>query len=405
MKAVVYHGRGDVRLDEVGDPELRDPTDAIIRVTTNAICGTDLHLVRGTMAGMKPGTILGHEGVGIVESMGREVRSLDEGDRVVVCATIGCGTCVYCRDGYYSQCDRANPNGRRAGTVFFGGPEETGSVPGLLAERARIPYAGIGCVKVPEDVTDDQALLLADVFPTGYFGAEMANIKPGHVVVVFGCGPVGQFAITSARTMGAGRILAIDSVESRLMIARAQGAEAINFEKDDPIEVILALTDGIGADCAIDAVGVDANRPHHGAGAKAAEAEEEEFEKEREQVAPGIHPEGESWRPGDAPSQALRWAIEGLAKAGTLSIIGVYPPAYEAFPMGKAMAKNLVVRSGNCNHRRYLPKLMDLVRSGVIEPSAMLTQIGPFASAIECFEAFDKREPDWVKVELLPSLQ
>ena len=204
MKAVVFYGIGDIRLEDVPEPKIQEPSDAIVRLTASAICGTDLHMVRGTMTGMKPGTILGHEGVGVIEEIGPNVRNLKMGDRVVIPSTIGCGVCSYCRDGYYAQCDKANPNGPQAGTAFFGGPQMSGPFNGLQAERARIPYANVGLVKLPDGVSDDQAILLSDIFPTAYFGAELAEIEDGDTVAVFGWGRVGQFAIASAKLLGAG---------------------------------------------------------------------------------------------------------------------------------------------------------------------------------------------------------
>jgi threonine dehydrogenase-like Zn-dependent dehydrogenase len=179
MKAVVFHGVGDIRLEEVSDPRIQEPTDAIVRLTASAICGTDLHFVRGSVPGMFPGTILGHEGVGVVEEVGADVRNFVPGDRVVLASTVGCGSCSYCRTGYQSQCDRANPNGPQAGTSFFGGPKETGPFQGLQAERARIPFANVGMIKLPDEVSDDQAILLSDIAPTGYFGADIAEIRRG----------------------------------------------------------------------------------------------------------------------------------------------------------------------------------------------------------------------------------
>jgi threonine dehydrogenase-like Zn-dependent dehydrogenase len=258
MKAVVFHGIGDVRLDEVQDPVITDPTDAIVRLTSSAICGTDLHFVRGTMPGTKEGRILGHEGVGIVEELGDHVRNLNVGDRVVIPSTIACGTCVYCRAGYYAQCDVANPNG--PGTAFFGGPEDAGGFDGLQAELARIPYANVGLVKLPDEVADDQAILISDIVPTAYQAAEMAEVSAGDVVCVFGCGPVGQFAIWSAKHLGAGRVIAVDTIPDRLEAAREQGAEIVDFEVENPVELIEEMTRGIGPDRVIDAVGVDANR-------------------------------------------------------------------------------------------------------------------------------------------------
>lgn len=199
MKAVVFHGVGDIRLEDVQEPTLQEPTDAIVRITASAICGTDLHFVRGTFSGLESGTVLGHEAVGIVEEVGPDVRNLNAGDRVVIPSTIACGYCVYCREGYYAQCDNANPNGAAAGTAFYGGPKASGAFQGLQAEKARVPFAHINLIKLPEEVSDDQAILLSDIFPTGYFGADMADIKPGHTVAVFGCGPVGQSSSPSRR--------------------------------------------------------------------------------------------------------------------------------------------------------------------------------------------------------------
>ncbi len=399
MKAVVFHDVGDIRLDDVPEPTIQAPTDAIIRITASAICGTDLHFVRGTFSGMVKGTILGHEAVGIVEELGSDVRNLQIGDRVVVPSTIACGNCSYCRAGYYAQCDVANPNGKTAGTAFFGGPQATGPFQGLQAEKARIPHANIGLIKLPMEVSDDQAILLSDIFPTGYFGAEMAEITPGDTVAVFGCGPVGQFAIASAKLLGAARVFAIDHLDDRLRMAREQGAEIINFDKEDPVSTLLRLTGDIGVDRAIDAVGVDAehSRCHHGS-----PLQEGAFREEMAAVSPTTHPDGDNWHPGDAPSQALQWAVEALAKAGTLSIVGVYPPQMRSFPIGAAMNKNLTINMGNCHHRKYIPKLIELVVSKRIDPAAILTQVKPMTDAIEAFKQFDRRASGWIKVELHP---
>jgi threonine dehydrogenase-like Zn-dependent dehydrogenase len=361
-------------------------------------------MVRGTFTGMKPGTILGHEGVGIVEQIGPMVRNLEVGDRVIIPSTIACGVCSYCREGYYAQCDNVNPGGKRAGTAFFGGPADSGPFNGLQAERARIPFAHVGLVKLPPEVTDDQAIMLSDIAPTGYFGADMADIDDGHTVAVFGCGPVGQFTIASAKLMGAGRVFAIDHHKDRLAMARRQGAEVIDFDKEDPVQTLVDLTGGIGVDRAIDAVGVDAERAHHGPAAEQAAKQEDTFQKEVQQVAPQRASKGE-FQPGDAPSQVLDWAVEALAKAGTLSIIGVYPPTATSFPIGKAMLKNITIRMGNCNHRKYIPHLLELVRSRVFDPSEVLTNVEPIQDALEAYRAFDQRQPGWIKVELMPQLQ
>src|SRR5689334_861499 len=246
MRAVVYRGVGDIRLENVPEPKIQKPNDAIVRLTASAICGTDLHMIRGTMPGMVPGTILGHEGVGVVEEIGSAVRNFRVGDRVVIPSTIACGNCSYCRGGYYSQCDNANPNGPSSGTAFFGGPATSGPFHGMQAQFVRVPFANVNLVKLTDGVADDEAILLSDIFPTGYMAAELAEIHPGSTVAVFGCGPVGQFAIASARLQNAGRIFAIDAIPSRLDMAREQGAEAVNFEEEDPVQALKGFTAGIG---------------------------------------------------------------------------------------------------------------------------------------------------------------
>lgn len=403
MNAVVFHDVGDIRLETVAEPSIQQPTDAIVRIMASAICGTDLHMIRGTLPGMVPGTILGHEAVGIVEEVGANVRNLNQGDRVVVPSTIGCGYCSYCRAGYFAQCDNANPNGPHAGTTFFGGPASTGPIEGLQAEYARIPFANVGLVKLPETISDDEAIMLSDIFPTAYFGAKLAEVGDGDTVCVLGCGPVGQFAIASALLLRAGRVLAVDTVPLRLEMARAQGAEVIDFNAEDPVQTIKDLTGGIGVDRVIDAVGIDAERPHAGPAAAQAAEQAEWFEQEREQIAPDANPDGPNWVPGDAPSQALIWAVEAVAKAGTIGIIGVYPPSATTYPIGQAMMKNLTVKMGNCNHRRYLPTLVNLVESGAVTPSRVLTQVEPLTDVIAAYKAFDTRQPGWVKVELRPA--
>jgi threonine dehydrogenase-like Zn-dependent dehydrogenase len=340
----------------------------------------------------------------VIEEVGEGVRNLRKGDRVVIGSTIACGNCSYCRSGYYSQCDVANPNGRQAGTAFFGGPSTSGPFDGLQAEFARVPFAQVNCVKLPDEVTDEDAIVLSDIFPTAWFGADMAGLAPGKSVVVFGCGPVGQLAIASCKLMHAGRIFAVDCIPDRLEAARAQGAEVIDFSNEDPIATLLELTGGIGADAAIDAVGIDATLPEKGSlAAKALEKGElKALKDELSEVAPKTNTDGDNWHPGNAPSIVPLWATMGLAKAGTFSIIGVYPPTARRFPLGMAMNKNLTLRMGNCPHRKYLPLLVEMVRNGTIEPSKLRTRQEPLMSAVEAYKAFDKRSPGWIKVELQP---
>lgn len=308
------------------------------------------------------------------------MRNLKIGDRVLIPSTIACGNCSYCRAGYFAQCDIANPNGKTAGTSFFGVPKNTDPFDDLQAEKARIPFAHIGLIKLPDEITDDQAIAMSDIFPTAWFGAQMAGIKDGDTVAVFGCGPVGLFAIVSAKLMGAGRVFAVDCFDDRLARAQELGAECINFEKEDPVKTIARLTADIGVDRVIDAVGIDANHAHHGE----------------------VH-ETAQWQPGDEPSQALQWAVEAVAKAGTISIIGVYPAGFDVFPIGAAMNKNVRINMGNCHHRKYIPKLIEMTLAGRVDPAKILTQTEPLTDAISAFKSFDKHQSGWIKVKLEPS--
>lgn len=399
MKAVVWHGVGDIRLDNVPEPRVEQPTDAIIRLTSSAICGTDLHLIRGTMAGMQPGTVVGHEGVGVIEELGSAVRGFSKGERVVVCSTMSCGYCAYCRAGYYAQCDNANPNGPQAGTSFFGGPQATGSIAGLQAEFARIPFAATTLVKVPDSVIDEQAIMVSDVLPTGWFGARLAQVGQGDTVLVLGAGVVGQCAIASAKRQGASRVLVVDGIVSRLEMARKQNAEVIDFNAENPVEAVMELTGGIGVDRVIDAVGVDAQRPESPPEGSLP-VSESVFQDEVAAAAPDANPDEGQWVPGNAPSLAARWAVKSVAKAGSIGIIGVYPPNFDSFPIGEMMNRNLTVQAGNCNHRRYIPRLLGLVGSGALDPTSFITQETGTENAIDAYHHFDRRQQGWIKTIL-----
>jgi threonine dehydrogenase-like Zn-dependent dehydrogenase len=398
MKAVVFKGIGDISLDTVSDPTLQQDNDAIVRLTSSAICGTDLHMIRGTLGGMVPGTILGHEGVGVVEEVGKGVRNIRRGDRVLIPSTISCGFCSYCRFGYTAQCDVANPNGPSAGTAFFGGPKSTGPINGLQAEYARTPFANASLIKLPDSIDDDRAILMSDIYPTGFFGAQLAEVSLGNTVAVFGAGPVGHFAIASAFQMGAGRVIAVDRLQDRLDSARSLGAEVINFDAEDPVEAMMALTGGIGVDRVIDAVGVDAQRPDSGPAASA--DDKEQAESESREITSERHEDGRNWVPGNAPAQVLNWAVAALAKAGTLGVLGVYPPNDRFFPIGAAMNKNLVVKMGNCNHRSIIAHLVEKVRNGSFDPLSVLTNREPMMNVLDAYKAFDARQPGWLKVKL-----
>jgi threonine dehydrogenase-like Zn-dependent dehydrogenase len=404
VKAVVYKDVGDVQLEDVPDPKIEHPQDAIVRLTTSSVCGTDLHFIRGTVTGMVPGTILGHEGVGIVEEVGKEVHNLRKGDRVVIPSTIACGYCSYCRDGYFAQCDNANPNGPLAGTAVFGGPKQSGPFNGLQAEYARVPFATVGPVKLPEELADDQAILLSDVFPTGYFGAQIAHVKPGRTVAVFGCGPVGLMACVSSLLRGAARVFAVDAVPARLELATRLGAESIDYNEVDPVAAIRDLTGGIGVDRAIDAVGVDAAAPTAGPALAQAREMWPQFQRELKEVAPRQHPHDGNWAPGGAPSLAAYWAVQCLAKAGTLGVIGVYPPTMHEFPLGAAMNKNIAINMGNCHHRRYIPRLIEHLQAGEVDTEVFATDECALADILDAYRHFDRREPGWFKVAVKPDM-
>lgn len=392
MKAVVFKAVGDIGLEEVPEPSLLNDTDAIVRITTTTICGTDLHMVRGSIMGMEKGTILGHEGVGIVEAVGSAVKNFKVGDRVIIPSTIACGKCRYCRIKLYSQCNRANPNGPYAGTAFYGGPKSSGPFQGLQAEKARVPYADVSLVSIPDTIRDDQVILLSDILPTAYQAVEYANPQPGDTVAVFGCGPVGQLVITCLNILGVNDIIAIDRIPSRLAMAQAQGAHIINFDKQNPLEALPLLY----PNKIIDAVGIDAEQPSCCIPASL----QNRYKDEVKEIAPIINPNDGNWHPGNAPSIVLEWAVMAIEKAGTLSIIGVYPDTMRFFPIGIAMQKNLTIRAGNCNHRAYFPKLLDWVKEGIIDTTPVLTQKLPFKDAIIAYEHFDKRDENWIKVML-----
>lgn len=407
MKAVVFKGVGNIAIEEVSDPIIKDPTDVIVKITTSAICGTDLHMIRGTIPGMigdhffSRGTILGHEGIGIVEQVGNDVHHFKVGDRVIIPSTVSCGSCDYCTKEIYAQCDKANPHGPDAGTVFFGGPPSSGPLDGLQAEKARIPFADTTLLKLPANISDEQAILVSDILPTAYMAVEMVDIQKDDTVAVFGCGPVGQLAIGILKHLNIHAIFAIDNIPSRLSMAHRHGAHTINFDEEDPVISLKKLTNGRGPTKIIDAVGIDAEQAcQHGINFFKNFAQKQEFKKELKEIAPKTNPHDGNWIPGNGPSQVLQWAVKAIAKAGTLSIIGVYTPLLNNFPIGMAMNKNLTLRMGNCNHRKYIPMLLKLVHEGKFNPVPYITHIVPFHEAIHAYKHFDKRQDDWIKVIL-----
>lgn len=396
MKALVIKNVGVIALEDVADPKVSDAADAIIKLTMTTICGTDLHSVRGTIPGYKPGTVLGHEGVGIVEQVGSEVKKFKIGERVIVPSTIGCGFCFYCRKELYSQCDTM----AKGETAFYGGPMGTGDFNGMQAEKVRVPYADVNLVKIPDSITDEQVILLSDILPTSYMAAENTFAKPEDEVAVFGCGIVGQLAILSLKQMGVKKIFAVDHIPWRLKIAAGQGAHPINFDEVDPVKELKKLTNNRGSNKIIDAVGIDAVHPNSVADWFKEAVGKTNFNEEVNKVAPVQNPQGQNWIPGDAPSQVLRWAVPAVAKAGVISIIGVYTELLDVFPIGEAMGKNLTITMGNCNHRKYFPKLLDWVKDGQVDLRPFLTQHKPLSEIVECYKRFDKREDGWLKVAL-----
>ena len=391
MKALTWHGQGDVRVDTHPDPEIQDPTDVVIRVTSTAICGSDLHLFDGFVPMMKSGDIIGHEPMGVVEEVGSSVTKLKKGDRVVVPFTISCGHCWFCDQTLYSLCDNTNPkpeNARKAmghsPAGIYGYSHLTGGIPGGQAEYLRVPHADVGPIKVPDGLTDEQVLFLSDIFPTGYMGAENAEIEPGDTVAVWGCGPVGQFAIQSAWMLGAGRVIAIDREPERLrMAAENSKAEIINFEEiDGELHELLAdLTDGRGPDRCIEAVGMEA----HGASIAQTAVNE---------VRQATHTQSDR-------TYALNEAIMACRKGGTISMPGVYAQA-GTVKLGPLMNKGLTLKTGQTHVQRYLEPLMDKIESGEIDPSFIITHEAPLDAAPEMYEAFRDKKDDCIKVVLKP---
>ncbi|MDR3646687.1 MAG: glutathione-dependent formaldehyde dehydrogenase [Candidatus Babeliales bacterium] len=402
MKALVFRGIGNISLEEVKDPVIQDEKDVIVKITVSAICGTDLHLIRGTVQNMKTDTILGHEGVGIVEEVGSNVQKFKVGDRVIIPSTIGCGHCKYCKQEIYSQCDNANPNGKEAGTVYFGGPKESGPLNGMQAEKVLVPFADANLIKIPNDITDEQVILLSDILPTAYMAVENADIQPDDTVAVFGCGPVGQLVIECLKKYKHKKIFAIDRIKCRLEMAQKNGATIINFDEVDPVKELKNLTNGDGPTKVIDAVGIDAQQPQHGGIINYFKnySLKKQFSQEVADVAPHRNEDYGNWVPGDGPSQVLQWAVDVVSKNGIISIIGVYVPALRFFPIGKAMGKNLTIRMGDCNHHKYIPKLIQWVQSGEFDSKKFVTQKLPFEMIVDAYKHFDKREDKWIKVIL-----
>jgi threonine dehydrogenase-like Zn-dependent dehydrogenase len=390
MRALCWNGKHDIRLETVPDPGILNPQDAVIRITLTAICGSDLHLYDGAIPSMKKGDILGHEFMGEVVDVGPGVANLAVGDRVVVPFTIACGRCACCRRGLSSLCDNSNPNAWMAEKLYgyspsglFGYSHLLGGYAGGQAEYVRVPFADVGPLRVPDDVSDEQALFLSDIFPTGYMAAENCAIQPGDTVAVWGCGPVGQFAIQSAWLLGAGRVIAIDRFADRLQLAHGWGrAETLDYEQVDVLAALRELTDGRGPDSCIDAVGMEA----HGA---TLDARYDSAKQMLHLDTDRIH--------------ALRQAIQACGKGGTVSIPGVYGGVADKVPLGAAFAKGLTLKMGQTHVHRYMKPLLELVRAGRIDPSQIVTHRLTLDQGAEAYATFQAKQDHCIKVVMRPN--
>jgi threonine dehydrogenase-like Zn-dependent dehydrogenase len=390
VKALAWHGKSDIRCEEVPDPKIEHPRDAIIKVTSCAICGSDLHIFNGVIPQMKSGDIIGHETMGEVVEVGSENARLKVGDRVVVPFTISCGECFFCKRGFYSGCERTNPDHEKAAKLWgnspaglFGYSHLLGGYAGGQAQYLRVPYADVGPVKVPDGLSDEQVLFLSDIFPTGYMGAEFCDIQGGDTIAVWGCGPVGQFAIRSAFLLGAERVIAIDTVPERLALAREAGAVTLDFMKEDIYDRLMELTKGRGADACIDAVGTE---PETSAS----------FDSvvDRVKVA--------TFMGTDRP-HVLRQAIHCCRNFGIVSVIGVYGGFVDKIPMGSAINRGLTFRMAQTPVQHYLPKLLKLIEDGKIDPSVVITHRAPLEDGPELYKTFRDRKDGCIKVVLKPN--
>ncbi|WP_161880365.1 zinc-dependent alcohol dehydrogenase [Deinococcus alpinitundrae] len=390
MKAVIWQSTNHVSVEQVPDPELLLPTDAIVRVSSTAICGSDLHLLDGRIPSMEKGDILGHEFMGEVVEVGKDVKTLKVGDRVVVPFNIACGVCDPCKRGFYSACDNSNPNHRMAEALYgavsggglFGYSHMYGGYAGGQAQFVRVPFADVGPFKLSSALPDEQVLFLTDIFPTGYQAAENCQIVKGRdVVAVFGAGPVGQFAARSAQMLGAARVIIVDRVPERLKMAAAAGIETISYEDVDVLVALREATGGRGPDHVIDAVGMEAHG--HGPGALLDSAEQK-LKMTFDRIT------------------ALRWAILSCAKGGTVSMPGVYGGLVDKLPLGAAFAKGLIFRMGQTHTHRYLGPLLSRIEAGEIDPSFVITHRATLDEAPALYKTFRDKHDSCIKVVLNP---
>jgi len=389
MKALCWYGKEDVRVETVPDPKILNPRDAIIEITRTAICGSDLHLYDGFIPTMEAGDILGHEFMGEVVDTGSEVRNLKRGDKVVVPFTIACGQCFFCKRGLWSACDNTNPNAWMmekmygyTGSGLFGYSHLMGGYAGGQAQYVRVPFADVGPLKIPDGVPDDKVLFLSDIFPTGYMAAENCDIKPGDVIAIWGCGPVGQFAIRSALMLGAERVIAIDRFPDRLQLAERGGAETLDYSGcDDVVEELKFRTGGRGPDACIDAVGMEAHA----------------------MTSSGIYDEIETrlMLETDRP-MVLRQAIQACRKGGIVSIPGVYAGVLNKLNFGAAFGKGLTFKMGQTNMHNYMKPLLQKILDGAIDPSEIISHRVGLRDAPRMYKVFRNKQDHCTKVVLDP---
>jgi threonine dehydrogenase-like Zn-dependent dehydrogenase len=391
MKATCWYGKKEVRVMDVPDPKILNKKDAIVKITTTAICGADLHLYNGFIPTMERGDILGHEFMGEVVEVGPEVKKLKVGDRVVVAFPISCGKCFFCQQEKFSLCENSNPNAWMAEKLFghstagiFGYSHLTGGFAGGQAEYARVPFADVGTIKVPDGMPDEQALFLSDIFPTGYMAAENCDIKPGDTVAVWGCGPVGQFAIRSCFLLGADRVIGIDRIPERLRMAEQGKAETINYEEADVYDTLMEMTGGRGPDACIDAVGLEAHKPGL------------MYIYDRLKQAMML----ESDRP-----LALREMLMACRKGGTVSIPGVYGGFDDKIPVGAMMNKALTIKTGQTHVQHYMQPLLERVQRGEIDPGFVITHRMSLEDAPKAYDIFLNKRDQCVKVVLKPGAE
>ena len=390
MKANCWYGKHDVRVEEVDDPKILNRRDAVVKITSTAICGSDLHLYNGMIPTMEAGDILGHEFMGEVVECGPEVKTLKAGDRVVVSFPISCGSCFFCQKELFSLCENSNPNAAIAEKMFghspagiFGYSHMLGGFAGGQAEYARVPFADVDTIKIPDGIADEKVLFLSDIFPTGYMAAENCSIQQGDNVAVWGCGPVGQFAIASARLLGAERIIGIDRFPERLRMAREKAGadDTINYEETDVYGTLMEMTGGIGPDACIDAVGMEAHAP----GIQGA------YDRIKQSVM----------LEADRP-HAFRQAIMACRKGGTISVPGVYGGFDDKIPMGALMNKALTLKTGQTHVQRYMQPLLGKIERGEIDPSFVITHRMSLEDAPKGYDIFLNKQEDCVKVVLKP---